>query len=129
MFASFEKDYIMRIVKEMVRLLLKLLFDVDTTRSMDDVIREAEEKETLERLLSMIDKGLINEAENELYEIIADGGRVHLKTALIFYYRLAEKEESFLSEHGYTMEEVKEGVETLIDKYGISDITDLFFQG
>lgn len=128
MFASFEKDYIMRIVKEMVRMLLKLLFDIDTTRSMDDVISEAEEKETLERLLSMIDSGLVNEAENELYEITLDGDKTHLKTALIFYYHLAQKDEEFLARHGYTQEEVKEGVEDLIDRYGVKDIADLFIE-
>ena len=129
MFASFEKDYIMRIVKEMVRMLLKLLFDIDVSRSMEDVIKEAEEKTTLTRLLSMIDEGLVNEAENELYELTSDGDRIHLKTALIFYYQLAGKEQDFLYAHGYSLEEVKEGVEDLIDRYGIKDIADLFFQG
>ncbi len=128
MFASFEKDYIMRIVKEMVRMLLKLLFDIDVSRSMEDVIREAQEKETLERLLSMIDNGLVNEAENELYEITLDGDRIHLKTALIFYYHLAEKDEDFLLQHGYTQEEIKEGVEDLIERYGVKDIADLFIE-
>lgn len=128
MFASFEKDYIMRIVKEMVRMLLKLLFDIDTTRSMEDVIKEAEEEQTLSRLLSMIDSGLVNEAENELYEITLDGDRIHLKTALIFYYHLAEKDEDFLLRHGYTQEEIKEGVEDIIDRYGVKDIAELFFQ-
>lgn len=122
MFASFEKDYIMRIVREMVRMLLKLLFDIDVSRSMEDVIKEAEENETLTRLLSMIDEGLVNEAENELYELISDGDRIHLKTALIFYYHLAGKEQEFLHAHGYTLEEVKEGVEDVIERYGVSDI-------
>lgn len=128
MFASFEKDYIMRIVKEMVRMLLKLLFDIDTTRSMEDVIKEAEEKQTLDRLIKMTDEGFVNEAENELYEITLDGDRTHLKTALIFYYHLAEKDEDFLFRHGYTQEEVKEGVEDLIDRYGVKDIADLFME-
>lgn len=128
MFASFEKDYIMRIVKEMVRMLLKLLFDIDTTRSMEDVVKEAEEQQTLDRLIKMTDEGFVNEAENELYEITLDGDRIHLKTALIFYYHLAEKDEDFLFRHGYTQEEVKEGVEDLIDRYGVKDIADLFME-
>lgn len=128
MFASFEKDYIMRIVKEMVRMLLKLLFDIDTARSMEDVIKEAEETETLERLLKMVDEGKINEAENDLYDITCDGDRIHLKTALIFYYHLATKDEGFLSDNGYTQQEVKEGVEDLIRRYGIKDIGEMFLQ-
>ena len=128
MFENFEKDYIMRIVREMVRTLLKLLFGVDTTRSMGDVIKEAEEKQLLERLLTMIDEGEINEAENELYDITADGDRTHLKTALVFYYHLAGKDEDFLLQHGYTQDEVKEGAEDLIERYGIKDIADMFLQ-
>ncbi len=128
MFASFEKDYIMRIVKELVRTLLKLLFGIDTARPMEDVIREAEEKETLDRLLKMTDSGLVNEAENELYEITLGADRTHLKTALVFYYHLAEKDEAFLEAHGYAHEEVKEGVEDLIERYGVKDIAELFMR-
>lgn len=126
MFASFEKDYIMRIVREMVRMLLKLLFNIDTSRDMQQVIKEAEEKQLLDRLIKMTDEGLINEAENELYEITLDGDRVHLKTALIFYYCLAMKGEAFLKDNNYTMQEVKEGVEALTERYGIEDIGFLF---
>lgn len=126
MFASFEKDYIMRIVREMVRMLLKLLFNIDTSRDMQQVIKEAEEKQLLDRLIKMTDEGHINEAENELYEITLDGDRVHLKTALIFYYCLAMKGEAFLKDNNYTMQEVKEGVEALTERYGIEDIGFLF---
>lgn len=126
MFANFEKDYIMRLVREMVRTLLKLLFDIDTSRSMEDVIQEFEEKQLLERLLRMIDEGKINEAENEVYDITCDGDRIHLKTALIFYYHLATKDEDFLLQHGYTQEEVKEGVESLVERHGIKDIAGMF---
>lgn len=128
MFAMYEKDYIMRLVKEMVRTLLKLLFNIDTTLSMDVVIKRAEEQVILQRLLSMIDEGDICEAENELYEITADGDRMYLKTALIFYYRLAEKGDEFLKEHNFSINEVKEGVEALAERYNISDLSSVFLR-
>lgn len=126
MFAMYEKDYIMRLIKEMVRALLKLLFNIDTSLSMDEVIKQAEEKVLLDKLLSMIDEGRICEAENELYEITADGDRQYLKTALIFYYRLAEKGNDYLKEHNFSLTEVKEGVEALADRYNISDLSCVF---
>lgn len=126
MFAMYEKDYIMRLIKEMVRALLKLLFNIDTTVSMDEVIRQAEEKLLLEKLISMIDEGKICEAENELYEITADGDRRYLKPALIFYYRLAEKGDEYLFEHNFSMNEVKEGVEALAQRYKIDDLSAVF---
>lgn len=128
MFASFDKDYIMRLVKEMVRMLLKLLFDIDVSVSMEEVIKQSQEQETLKRLTKMIDDGFINEAENELYELIDDSDRVHLKTALIFYYHLATKDQLFLANHGYTVQEVKEGTENVIDIYKINDIAEMFMQ-
>ncbi len=128
MFAMFEKDYIMRLVKEMVRTLLKLLFNIDTTVSMDEVIKKAEEQILLEKLLTMIDEGKVCEAENELCEITADGDRYYLKTALIFYYRLAEKGDDFLTGHNFSMTEVKEGVEALTERYNISDLASVFLE-
>lgn len=128
MFASFEKDYIMRIVKELVRMLLKLLFNVDTSRDMDEVIEQCEKESELKRLLTMIDDGQINEAENELYELIGEGDKDYLQMALLFYYHLASKDESFLIQHGYTMQEVKEGTENLIELYDINDIAQMFMQ-
>lgn len=126
MFASFEKDYIMRLVREMVRMLLKLLFNVDVERDMEEVIKEAESEEDLKELITMLDDGYINEAENELYELIGEGDRAYLKTALMFYYHLATKDESFLISHGYTMQEVKEGVDNLVEIYKIDDIAQMF---
>lgn len=125
MFASFEKDYIMRIVREMVRMLLKMLFNIDVSRSMEDVIKDAEEKEILRRLLKMIDDGQINQAENELYDITYYADRRYLKTALIFYYRLAEKDEEFLLKHNYTAEEIRDGVQAIAERYGIKDMADI----
>lgn len=126
MFASFEKDYIMRIVREFVRTLLKLLFNVDVTRDMEQVIKEGEKEDELRRLITMIDDGYINEGENELYELIGDGDKAYLKIALIFYYHLATKDEDFLTNHGYTMQEVKEGVDSIVEIYKIDEIAQMF---
>ena len=66
----FEQDYIMRLIKEMVRTLLKLLFHIDTDSQTEELLKEREEKETLNALLELVDGGEINEAENRLYDLI-----------------------------------------------------------
>ena len=68
----FEQDYIMRLIKEMVRTILKLLFNIDTESPTAELLEGKEEKETLENLLDMIDAGKINEAENSLYDSIRE---------------------------------------------------------
>lgn len=128
MFAMFEKDYIMRMVKEAVRMLLKLLFNIDTAVPIEEIIAHAEEKDITERLISMAQEGKINEAENELMDLCGDGDRRFLKTALVFYYRLAEMDSDFLVENNYTETEIKEGTENIIDIYGLKDLSDLFIE-
>ena len=68
----FEQDYVMRLIKEMVRAILKLLFNINTETPTVELLENKEEKETLENLLDMIDNGKINEAENRLYDLTSD---------------------------------------------------------
>ena len=80
----FEQDYVMRLIKEMVRTILKLLFNVDTESPTVELLENKEEKETLENLLDMVDAGKINEAENRLYDLISDADVGSLEIALLF---------------------------------------------
>ena len=41
----FEQDYIMRLIKEMVRTILKLLFNIDTESPTAELLEGKEEKE------------------------------------------------------------------------------------
>lgn len=122
----FEQDYIMRLVKEMVRTILKLIFNIDTEFPTGELLEEQEEKETLDRLLRLVDSGNINQAENELYELLAEENRTNLKIALLFYSYLNEKEDAFLEEHNFSREEVEEGLRTVVSQYGLSGIEDMF---
>lgn len=81
-----EKDYIMRIIKEMVRVLFSLLFGKEYV----SVEWEAENKyevsgKRLTDLLDMIDHGEINEAENLLLEEIDYGRKEDVAVAALFY--------------------------------------------
>ena len=67
-----EQDYIMRLIKELVRTLLKLLFQIDLENPYTEVYKENEEKSTLQALIDLIDRGLINDAENQLYDLISE---------------------------------------------------------
>ena len=122
----FEQDYIMRLVKEMVRTILKLLFDIDTESPTEELLEEQEEKETLDKLLLLVDNGNINQAENKLYELLAEENRTNLKIALLFYSYLNEKDDAFLEEHDFSREEVEEGLRTVVSQYGLSGIGEMF---
>ena len=122
----YEQDYIMRLIKEMVRAILKLVFNIDTDSPTKELLEESEEQNTLEVLLDMIDGGKINEAENRVYEMTSAGEKKALKIALLFYAYLNGKDDEFLEVHNFSREEVKQGLEALADRYGVSGRSDIF---
>lgn len=128
----FEQDYIMRLIKEMVRAILKLLFQIDTDSPTEELLEEKEEKEAFHALVELIDDGRINEAENHLYEQMeneeANERSASLKTALLFYSYLNQKSDDFLKEHDYSRQEIQEGLNQIISRYGLEGLTELWME-
>ena len=124
----FEQDYIMRLIQEMVKVLLKLLFHLDADAPTAKLYSQLEEKETLESLLELVDEGDICGAENRIYELVYDGNPNALKTALLFYSYLNEKPEDFLAEHDFSRQEIKEGLEDIASRYGWSGLASVFLK-
>lgn len=122
----FEQDYIMRLIKEMIRAILKLLFNIDAESPTVEMLEKGEEQETLDKLLDLVDSGRINQAENELCELLEQGNMAGLEIALLFYSYLNDKAEDFLLEHNFSREEIKEGLMTTASLYGIDSIADMF---
>ena len=71
-----DKDYVMRIVHEWIRTLIKLIFNKDIDKEEDAEI-PLEVMEQFRKLQAMIDSGEINEAENILVGR-SERGRPHL---------------------------------------------------
>lgn len=122
----YEQDYIMWLIKEMVRALLKLLFNIDAQSPSVELLEDTEEKQALENLLDMIDEGKINEAENSLYDSVENMDKSGLEMALLFYSYLNDKSDAFLEEHDFNRIEVKQGLESITSRYGISGFSELF---
>ena len=120
-----QKDYVMRIVHEWVRTLIKLIFNQDIDKDDDDGI-SLEVMELYRKLLSMIDDGKINEAENILVDGLETGGQAYFEMALLFYEKLSGKTEEFLAEHDYSQEEVGDGLKYVVDYYGYGSLMDAF---
>lgn len=122
----FEQDYVMRLIKEMVRTILKLLFNIDAESPTVELLEDKEEKEVLGNLLDMIDAGKINEAENILYDLINEADMNSLKVALLFYSYLNDKTDDFLEVNGFNRNEIKLGIEKVADSFGLSSIAKTF---
>lgn len=124
----FEQDYVMRLIKEMVRAILKLLFNIDMESPTVDLLENREEKEALENLLDMVDAGKINEAENKLFDLTDDVTVNDLKIALLFYSYLNDKTDDFLETNDFSREEIKSGLENVADRFGLNSIAKMFLE-
>jgi len=122
----FEQDYIMRLIREMVRAILKLLFQIDTDHPTVDLLEDEEQQSILNGLMAMIDAGNVNEAENRVYEMTSGGNTAYFEIALLFYYYLNEKDDDFLQEHDYCREEIQLGIKNLASEYGVSGVIEAY---
>lgn len=122
----FEQDYFMRLIKEMVRAILKLLFNIDTDSPSAELLEGAEEQQTLDELLDMVDHGFINEAENKIYEITEEGKKTDLELALLFYSYLNDKSDEFLEAYNYSRDEIKAGLKDVTVRYGVDGFAEMF---
>ena len=118
-----EKDYIMRMIKEMVRVLFSLAFG----KKYVSVELEKENKyevsgKNLKNFLNMIDLGQINEAENILLDSIDYTNKNEVMAVALLYQYLSEKEKQNLENNNYTKEEVLSGFKQLLMKSGYSDL-------
>lgn len=121
-----QQDYLMRLIHEMVRVILKLFFNIDTESELIEMLEQKEEKESLDNLLDLIDAGEINRAENDLYDIMETRGNAGLMIALSFYSYLNELPEEFLVQNQFSREEIKMGLEHVAVCYGLNGIMTTF---
>lgn len=90
-----QDDYILRQIREMVRAVMKMLFQVSAVELTPDVIEDTDARQILTNLTDLADNGKIDEAENQLYEMTCDGDRQNLEIGLLFYYHLMAKTMNF----------------------------------
>ena len=112
-----QDDYILRQIREMVRAVMKMLFQVSAVELTPDVIEDTDARQILTNLTDLADNGKIDEAENQLYEMTCDGDRQNLEIGLLFYYHLNGKDDEFLEASNFSREEIMMGIQDLAERY------------
>ena len=120
-----EKDYYMRVVHELVRTLIRLVFRKEIDKDEEKTV-PLEVLEQYKKLTAMIDDGQINEAENLLLDGMEVDSRAYFELTLLFYEKLNAKTDEFLEEHDYSREEVLDGIKYVVDFYGYGSLMDAF---
>lgn len=121
-----EKDYIMRMIKEVIRVLASLALGkkyVQVELPLENKYNLADDK--LTKLKNMIDDGKVNEAENILLDRMDYTNPEAIAELLFFYEYTSTKPSSFLEQHNYSHEEVLEGLKMLAAKSGCQNVMDM----
>ena len=111
----FEKDYIMRLIHGISRILARMLFNRELEEDGEfAAVMEEAERESDDYLRQMVDDGKVNEAEEKLFDLIASASwDEKQKAALVlsFYDYLNDKSDEFLAAADFSREEIIRGLE------------------
>lgn len=125
----FEQDYIMRLIHEMVRAVLKMIFGI---QEKQEILAEDQEKGKelgwYEELLMMAREGQINEAENQLSDHLDGGNLTDLKYGLEFYDFINTFSDDFLEANDYSRQEIRDGIRTILKQYGYEGLGEAFLE-
>lgn len=126
MFFNDEKDYIMRMIKQMVKILFSLMFGKQYSQvELEDENKCEVSGKKLDEYKAMIDQGKINEAENILLGNIDYSDKAEVTAAILFYQYISKKEDSFLEQNNYSQEEVLEGLKQLAKEAGYGEMCEI----
>ncbi|WP_104803328.1 DUF6483 family protein [Blautia marasmi] len=121
----FEEDYIMRIIKDMIKALACVIFGKRFTEYEVEE-EKADDTDFLYRdIIEMADKGKINEAENILLTDMDQTDKRYMEMAMSFYLHINQYTDEFLAANGYSRQEILDGVEALAAANGIEGLEEL----
>lgn len=113
-----ENDYVMRIIHEAVRMLLRLLFHVDEEKDEELRFASVELEMNYKRFKLLASEGKINEAENLLWETLDGVNQENFQAAILFYDYINTFTEEQLEQAEFSREEISEGILEAAKLYG-----------
>ena len=114
-------------IQDIARLITRLLLKGDmpqyTLQASESYYTEADH--LFKNVIGLADEGDINGAENELLMNMEDDDPDYLELALTFYLYLNDMDGDYLDDHGYSREEVLDGVKSLAEDWGVTGLETL----
>ena len=116
----YEKDFLMRHIKALVRSIALLIF------RREDIVYKVEDESRLtladclhRELMELLAKGNICEAEDSLFEQYQPGNADHLQLALDFYQRLNLLTDGELTARNFSRDEILGGLRDIMSLSGM----------
>ena len=109
---QYEQDYIMRLIKQVIRALIGILLNKQTTLhyELPSNRMQTNGDDMLQKIIPLADKGSICEAENILIGEMDSGAESVIYTGLLFYEHINDYDDEFLENHNFSRDEIRQGV-------------------
>ncbi len=107
----FEQDYIMCQIRQILKVLVKILFNIDDESLSSALIQDMKTRETADDLLRKINSGTMN----------------NLLGGFVFYSYLNGKDDYYLEINDFSRDKVETGIKHLLSEYGLETMSDIFF--
>ncbi len=122
-----EKDYIMRMIKEISRVVFSLMIGKQYVQvELEEQSKYQVAGKDPQEYKRMVDHGEINEAENLLLDNINYSNKEEVVAAVLFYEYVGAQTDDFLTSHNYSKEEALDGMKQLAKEVGYDGIWDEF---
>jgi len=126
--ADFERDYVMRVIRDMVRFVSTVVLGkTEPAVDMEPAVKAGTSSlppsaQLYADMLKLADQGNINDAEDLLYDRLDSTDTGYLEIGLAFYHYLTEISDDRLESCDYSREEILDGVHELCSCFGIDGL-------
>ena len=124
----YEQDYIMRMNRDVIRTIAKLIWGRDVEGPMDinaDELKSEDKKLLI--LNEQVDVEKIIELEEKIQEQIVNNKERALEQALLFYSYLNKQSDEFLAANDFDKEKIKECLMFIAKQYEIANIVNMLY--
>lgn len=123
-----EQDYIMRQIRQMIAIIMKVLYGIDTVTPESIAIIDLAKRAKSDWLIEEIDSGNIREAIAEFRAATKNQTKDDLFIGFNFFSHLCSLDEDILDANNISYAEVKDEMRAFFAKYGIENqLFDLIF--
>ena len=116
----FEKDWVMRQIKVLVRSIAQLVFHKDVVEYVVEDEANLSTTDLVHReLMELLEQGKVCEAEDYLFENYLPGNADHLKLALDFYQKVNLLTDEELDARNFSRDEIYDGLRDIMEQSGM----------
>ena len=121
----FEQDWILRQIHEMTKIIAHVMFNSEVSSTVAELPQE--KRDLADDLINRLKSGKVQEAVGDVNRLADDSSRDNLILGLEFYSSLSDMDEDFLEANGYSLFRARKDFEVFAEKFGVQQMTELYF--